>query len=900
MRPSLLSFFACAACLVAQVPDPAPAVPFEMAPGVRYDPEIPTLDAVTGHAWGTEISAHRDVEDYVRALERAAPDRVQVVPYGETWQGRTLYYVVVCSPERRSQLPAVRAAMQRLADPRELDEAQADELLEDLPAVGWLANCVHGDEPSGTDAALYVLYHLLAAQGDPMVDKVLDECVVLIDPLQNPDGRDRFVFYTRGARGRWADPTPTAAEHSQPWPSGRTNHAMFDMNRDWFAMSQPETEGRVRAFLEWWPLVYVDLHEMGGNSTYYFPPPAQPINETVTDTQREWLRRYGRNNARWFDRFGFDYFTREAYDAFYPGYGDSWPMAHGSVGMTFEMASARGLVYRRTDEGLLRYRDGVRRHFVASMATLETLADNREAAQRAFLQHRRRGLQRGREGGVSEYILPARGDRTRLARLVNLLLRQGVEVQVAAVDLTSQSAAPAGEAERARVTFPAGSFVVSMEQPASTLARLLLRPHFDMQQDFLDEQRLRQARRQRGQFYDLTAWSLPLLFGVECYESAGPCTGGMLPLKPGEATSGAAPLRAEPPQVAYVVPWGENGAAAMLVDLLRSGLQVKCVDRPFTLGEQRFPSGSLVVRVHAQPEERRAGLHELMTRLASTHGVTPRCADSSWIEDGPSFGTREGHTLRAPRVAMAWDRPVNTYSAGWLRYLLEQRFGLPVTAVRTRDLTRTDLDRFTVLVLPEGRYASELKGAGGDAVKGFVRRGGVLVTFGSAASWLSSEGVGLLAAAAEDRDAPKAGEGDDGDDEPDPEGFDYEAAIRPEKESPPSTPGAILKVLVDDRHWLGFGYDGEASVVHDSSRILTPVKRDRGTNVARYAEGDALLRAGFLWDESRAQLPGKAFLVHQPHGRGHVVAFAEDPNVRAFADGLNLMLLNAVLLTAGR
>ena len=273
MRPSLLSFFACAACLVAQVPDPAPAAPFEMAPGVRYDPGIPTLDAVTGHAWGTEISAHRDVEDYVRALERAAPDRVQVVPYGETWQGRTLYYVVVCSPERRSQLPAVRAAMQRLADPRELGDAAADELLEGLPAVGWLANCVHGDEPSGTDAALYVLYHLLAAQDDPMVDKVLDECVVLIDPLQNPDGRDRFVFYTRGARGRWADPTPTAAEHSQPWPSGRTNHAMFDMNRDWFAMSQPETEGRVRAFLEWWPLVYVDLHEMGGNSTYYFPPP---------------------------------------------------------------------------------------------------------------------------------------------------------------------------------------------------------------------------------------------------------------------------------------------------------------------------------------------------------------------------------------------------------------------------------------------------------------------------------------------------------------------------------------------------------------------------------------------------------------------------------------------------
>ncbi|MCK5945249.1 MAG: hypothetical protein KAI24_24890 [Planctomycetes bacterium] len=915
MRAALSTFLLCVSGLLAQVPDPTPDASFEMAPGTRYDPAIPTLDEVTGHAWGTEISAHRDVERYVRALERAAPDRVEVVGYGQSWQGRTLYYVVVSSPENHRRLPRIRETMQQLADPRRLERDAADALVADLPAVGWLANCVHGDEPSGTDAALYLLYHLLAAQDDPIVAKVLAECVVLIDPLQNPDGRDRFVFYTRGARGRWPDPTPTAAEHSQPWPSGRTNHAMFDMNRDWFAMTQPETEGRVRAFLDWWPLVYVDLHEMGGNSTYYFPPPAQPINESVTASQRAWLNRYGRNNARWFDRFGFDYFTREAYDAFYPGYGDSWPMAHGSVGMTFEMASARGLVYRRTDEGLLRYRDGVRRHFVASLATLETLAEGRREALSAFVEHRRDGLLRGRNGPVFDYVLPARGDRTRLARLANLLLRQGVEVHVAEEPLVSELARPAGsDGERARQTFPAGSFVVRMVQPASTLARLLLQPHFDMDRRFLDEQKLREARRQRGQFYDLTAWSLPLLFGVECCESAQPCVGRMQLLRPGEASSGAAPLRAAPPKVAYVIAWGDNGAAAMLVDLLRNGVKVKCIDEPFQLGERALPAGSLVVRVHAQDAARREGLQALMARLAATHGVTPHCADSSWIEQGPSFGTREGHALRAPRVAMAWDRPANTYSAGWLRYLLEQRYGLPVTAVRTHDLTRTDLDRFTVLVLPDGRYGRHLRGAGADAVKGFVRRGGVLVTLGAATRWLAEDGVGLLATGPEPRDGPAdknkgkdkdkaegdgAGAADAGSDQGAAAAFDYDAAIRPDEEPPPSTPGAILRVVVDDRHWLGFGYRGAANVVHDSSNILTPVKLDRGTNVARYAAQD-LLQAGFLWEQNRRQLPDKAYLVHQPHGRGHVVAFAEDPNVRAFADGLNLMLMNAVLLTAGR
>ena len=905
MIRSLVAVLLFCSVVVAQVPDPDSAdgkiarKPFEMAPGVSYDPAIPTLEKVTGHAWGVEISAHDDVEKYVHALAEAAPDRVKVVPFGESWQGRTLYYVIVGRAAVMKRLAGVKASMQRLADPRGLTNAEADKILKDLPAVGWLANCVHGDEPSGTDAALYVLYHLLAAKNDPVVDKVLDECLVLIDPLQNPDGRDRFVFYTKMARGRFPDPTPQAAEHSQPWPSGRTNHAMFDMNRDWFGVTQPETAARVAAFLDWWPLVYVDLHEMGGNSTYYFPPPAQPVNNEITKTQRNWLKRYGKNNARWFDRFGFDYFTREAYDAFYPGYGDSWPMAHGSIGMTFEMASARGLVYRRSDDSLLFYRDGVRRHFVASMATLQTLAEGREAAQRAFLQHRREGVARGQNGNVREYVFPPRGDRTRLARLANLLMQQGIEVHEATEDLRCEAAARLGAADAEAATFAKGSFVVSMSQPASTLANWLLQPQFDLEKDFVDRQLAREARRLRGQFYDLTAWSLPLLFGVDCYEARTASSGTRKLLRAGEANSGAAPLREEPPKVAYVVRWGENGAAALLAELLRMRVKVKCIDEPFQLGEHEFPAGSYVVRVHDQPPN----LHEKMVELSRMHGVTPHAADSSWIEDGPSFGTRRGHTLQAPRIAMAWDRPVNTYSAGWLRYLLEQRYGLPVTPLRTHDLTRVDLDRFTVLVLPEGRgYGRTLGSSGSKAIQGFVRRGGVLVTLGSATQWLSGDGVDLLATSAEKRGEHLATSGEKGDKKKEGKDkrFDYEVAIRADKESPPSTPGAILRVVVDGVHWLGFGYAGNANVVHDGSHILTPIKRNRGTNVVRYAKKDELVSAGFVWEDSRNQLPEKAYLVHQPHGRGHVVAFAEDPNVRAFADGLNLFLLNAVLLTAGR
>ena len=927
MRAFALVPFAVAAALAvaaaAQVPDPAPPPSQPFAPGITYDPRIPTLDQVNGHAWGSEVSAHAEVEAYLRALAAAAPERLRLVQYGTSWQGRRLWYALVGSPQNLARLDEVQRGMQRLADPRGLADAEAEALVASLPAVGWLANCVHGDEPSGTDAALYVLYHLLAAQNDPVVDAVFAECVIGVDPLQNPDGRDRFVHSTRAARGRWADATPLGAEHSQPWPGGRVNHALFDMNRDWFAMSQPETQARVRTFLSFWPLLYVDLHEMGGNSSYYFPPPAQPVNAEITATQRDWLQRYGRNNARWFDRFGFDYFTREAYDSFYPGYGEGWPTFHGSIGMTFEMASARGLVFRRRDEGLLHYRDGVRRHFIASLATLETLAKGRVEALRAFLQHRRAGVARGEQGPIKAYVFPDRGDRTRLARLMNLLLAQGIEVHRTTA-VWQPNAQALGAKTAAALPFAAGSYVVAMAQPASTLATLLLQPQFDMEADFLAEQKQREQKRRGTEFYDLTAWALPLLFGVDAFTVGEALPAGLQPLRAGEAMAGAPPLRAEPPKVAYVVAWGQNGAAALLAELLRLGTKARCIDEPFVLDGVEYPAGSFVVRVHDQPAE----LHARMRELAAAHGVAPYCADSSWVERGPNFGTDEGLTLKVPRVAMAWDRPVNANSAGWLRYLLEQRYGVPVTPLRTHDLGRVELDRFTVLVLPEGGdYAGLLGKRGTDVVRGFVERGGVLVTLGSASRWLMEKDVGLLASEAESRDKPKEPKkGDEkkpDDTKPDEgksdapktevaadakqpvaakanEPFDYAAAIRPDKEAPPSTPGAILQVTVDREHWLGFGYRGTASVVHDSSHILTPVKLDRGTNVAIYAPAEQLIQAGFVWDESKRQLPQKAYLVHQPHGRGHVVAFAEDPNVRAFADGLNLLLLNAVLLTAGR
>jgi hypothetical protein len=912
---SLLMPFAGCLQAPAQSPSPSPSPK-------RYDASIPTPEQSLGRSLGAEVSLHAELWRALDAIDAASP-KVARFSYGRSIEGRELAYVVVGSEQNLARLPAIQSAMKDLADPRGLSAEREREIVASMPAVAWLAYCVHGDEPSGSEACVRLVHHLAAAQGDPIVDAILRDCVVVLDPLQNPDGRDRFVHGTRASRGIAADEEPVSAEHTQPWPGGRVNHALFDMNRDWFAQTQPETKARVAAFFQWWPLVYADVHEMGGESTYYFAPPAKPINPAITETQRQWLQRYGINNGRRFDEKGFEYFTRDEFDSFYPGYGEGWPTFHGSVGMTYEMASARGLIYRKKDESRVTLQDGIERNFTASLATLETLAVGKQEAMAAFVAYRRSAIAEGETGSVREFVMPMRGaaDRSRLRRLAKLLLDNGIEAHVAKSPIENDAARPLLAGDAAKASFEAGSLVVRTAQP-NRLAGVLLLPHIAMDDAFVEEQRAREQQRKELEFYDLTGWSMPLLFGVEAF-ACGASSRGELEALRAETVDAAFVASCPPtaPKVAYVIAWGQNGAGALLADLLQHGVRVRSQERAFRIAGKDYAAGSLVVRVDGQPD----GLHARIAALSQRHCVDVGGVDSSWVESGVDFGSNRSHVLKAPRVAMAWDRPVSPTSAGAVRHLLERRYGVPVTAIRTRDLARADLDRFTVLVLPEGSdYEAELGKRGAEAIHRFVDQGGVLVTIGAATRWLTVEGVALLATKQEDREKPKkpaqnGAEKDAPSDDAKPssgdaaaandnakkkqsgdEPFDYATAILPDKEEPAPTPGAIVRVRVDAEHWLGFGYAGSANVVHESSRIYAPLKLDLGTNVAVYDDEKSLMLSGFMFDSTKKQLANKAWLVHQPHQRGHVVAFAEDPFVRCFADGMDAFVLNAVLMTAGR
>ena len=854
---------------------------FEYWPGTAYDTAIPTQEKVLGYKAGERISSPANIVRYMEALAAAAPARMKVWDYAKTWEGRRLIYAAVGSEANIRRLPEIQAAMKKLADPRKTGAAEAEKLMRNLPAVIWLGYGVHGNEISSPDAALLTAYHLLAARKDAMVDSILANVVVLIDPSQNPDGRERFVRHFEQSEGIEPDAHPFALEHSEPWPGGRTNHYHFDMNRDWFALTQPETQGRVKVLQEWFPLVFVDLHEMGSDSTYYFAPEAVPFNPHLTSEQKSSLEWFGKNNAKWFDQYGFSYFTREVYDAFYPGYGASWPSFYGSIAMTYEQASARGLLMRRSDETVFHFRDTVRQHFVASVATAETAARQRQALLENFYKYRQTAVEEGGKETIREYILPRRGNTSAVDKLAVLLADQGVEVHRAAAAFRN------GDAE-----YPAGSYVIRLAQPSKRLVRTLLDKQVAMEEEFVKEQERRRKKKLPDEIYDVTAWSLPLLYNVEAVAAASVSQGSFELVKAGEQRAGS--VKGGKAEVAYLVPWGTTAAGRMLTAALREGWKVWSADKGFKQNGTSYPAGTLIFKVKENAE----GLHEAMGKLAAASGAEVVATNTGWVEDGINFGSRYVVPVKRPAVGMAWDQPVSSGSAGHTRFVLERQFNYPVTLVRTSMLGGIDLKRFDVLILPDGNYTN----LPWPRIKEWVSAGGTLVAVGGAVASAADPKVAVFDILQEN--LPKEGKEEEkkkpGEAEAKVPGklltnaADYEKAIQAETPVPDDVQGVLVKAALDADHWMAGGAGAQVHALLSGRAVFTPIKLDKGVNAAVYLGPEEVLASGHLWEENRKLLARKPLVVVQRHGRGYAIGFTADPNYRAFMDGLNVLFLNAV------
>jgi hypothetical protein len=891
------------------------------------DPQVPTPKAVLGYEIGEYHTSYLGVVRYAEALARAVPDRVKLVPIGESYERRPMMLLVVSSPENIQRLDQVKADLARLTDPRRTSEAEADAIVRRVPAVTWDNFGNDGNESAAVEAALEMAYRLAAARGGE-VAAALQQVVAVINVCHNPESRERFVAWYNSAQvGPRGSPDPQAMEHRGPWGMDtNNNHYQADLNRDSVWATQQETRNVIAAYREWNPQTFIDHH--GETENFFFPPVALPVNPNIPKFHLDWLEVYGRAIAEASDRRGWSYFTGETFDEFYPGYWDAYPFFKGAIGFTFETNAGgyTGLQVERDDETIITLRDGIDRHVEGGLAVLLTTAAQRERKLRDYWRYRKTALEEGRTGLARAYALVPGTDPARTADAVSTLMVHGVEVRRTTSAVTVRARDYLALEARPRA-IPAGTYVVPLDQPEKRLIQSILEPRTEQQAEFLAEEREKRAwNRARGRnvpadrpgFYDVTAWAMPYAYGLEAYVVEEPIAAGE-PLAAPPVVRGG--LAGGPARTAYLFDPRTVASTRLALALLREEFKVAVARKPFAIAGRSWPRGTFVVRV----ERNSRALPERLSALAAESGVEVVGVNTAWTEQGIDLGSANIDSLEAPRIAVAADVPTDETAYGAIWFLLERRLGQPFTALRTEDLASAELGRYNVIVLPDGRageYRERLGEKGVERLTRWVEDGGTLVLTGGAAAlavhdkvkWSKARLLGPPPEKDEDEDAgedkdqeaedqdkasssprPPAApaEGAAGEDELETDSELRRQVARREKETE-LIPGAIFAADVEPRHFLAYGYaEAPLPVLVASSMVLSA--SPTGANVVRIRKDRPRL-SGFAWPEAESRIRGAAYVIDEPRERGHVILFADDPNFRNFWRGLEKLFTNALLL----
>ena len=788
---------------------------------------IPTPDEFLGYKLGEEFTQYDRILAYFDELTKRS-NLITTETFGKTYEGRPLVLATIANAKNRA------------------DRSNA--------VVIWLAFGVHGNESSSAEAAMQVASALLREPA------LLENAIVLIDPLQNPDGRERYVTWFKRSRGIQANTNPDALEHNEPWPGGRYNHYLIDMNRDWTWMSQRETQARVAIYMKWKPNVLVDFHEMSYRSNYFFPPDAKPVNANLHADVEKWLEVFGRANAQEFNRRGWQYFVGENFDLFYPGYGDSWPSLHGAIGMTYEMAGGgrAGSAIEREDGSTLTLRDRIDRHFTTAMITVRTAVANREQ----LIDHTNAALRTAEENGKQTFLL-APGS-PEFPRLVEMLQKQGVVVSMLNGSTSMRVTRIDREAAETR-TFPAGTAVISTKQPYGGLVQTLLERNATFSKGYLEEQRVRADADEPDEFYDMTSWSLPLAMNVEAFVTTANVSA--VPY------AAPAPRAFAPASYGYLVSATDPGLYRFLGLALRRNVRFSVADAELSFGEQSWPRGSVIIL----KSNNAATLDETLAAAARDAGVTLQPLEAGWIGK-TSFGSEKIRFVKEPKIALVGGQGTGASSFGMLWHTLDTDTPIPHTVVALDSIRTLDLARYNVLVFPDGSYTDRMAKREIEKLQAWLRAGGTVVAVKGASSFLRNKdnAISKLRAWNETKDEKK--------DEDDETGGRYNEF---------RVPGSAFRTSINERSYLTFGVPRPPAVLIEGSSAFQPVAH-RVDNIVTIAKEDPLV-SGVAWDESLERLRGSVYMTSEPYGRGNVITFADDPHFRLFWRGTLPLFLNAVI-----
>jgi hypothetical protein len=825
-----------------------------LSPGAAESQQaLQSPDQFLGYDLGDQFTPHHRIISYMRHVAEQS-ERVILHQYGTTYERRELVYLIVTTPENLSNIEEIRMNNLRMT---RLEDGEPSELQK---AIIWLSYNVHGNEASGSEAAMKTLYEL-ADPSNVQTERWLENSVVIIDPMLNPDGRDRYVNWYNQMEGSEFNPLIDAREHHEPWPGGRSNHYYFDLNRDWAWQTQTETQQRIKIYRDWIPHVHVDFHEQWYYSPYYFAPAAEPFHNAITEWQSEFQTIIGMNHMKYFDEEGWLYFTREVFDLFYPSYGDTWPTFNGAIGMTYEQAghslAGRGII---TPEGdTLTLKDRMTRHHIAGMSTVELTSQQVRRVISEFRSHFHRAVNNP-DGQYKTFVIKADNHLDKIYALLKSLdddnIRYGRSGSSRNIDGYNYQT---GRTERLRVE--ENDILISAFQPQSQLVRVLFEPNPELSDSLT---------------YDITAWESHYRFGLEGYALTAR-------MEPGENIAPDDYHRyneignTEEPY-AYIIPWKSMEDARFLAEILDEGVQVRFSRVPFTIDNRKYDKGTLII---TRTGNTIPDFDDIVTTTAQKYARQVHRAETGFVTAGSDFGSANIRIIEVPRIAVLTGEETSSTSTGEVWHFFDQQLQYPATLINARRFSDTELNRFNVLVLPEGGYNDILHESAINRIQTWVQNGGRLIAIGSANRELADKSSFNL--------SMKSAENPEQDD---PESLLNSFADRDREAVQRTNRGSVYRITLDPTHPLAFGYGEEYFSLKLDTNTFSYM--DDGWNVG-VAKPDAHF-SGFVGHEAKSSLEHTLTFGVQQMGSGAVVYLIDNPLFRGFWENGKLLFVNAVFL----
>jgi len=846
---------------------------FQFDANLSYQGSIQSPAEFLGYEPGEHFTFHHKVMDYFKYLDENS-EKLTFHKYAETYEGRGLYYALITSEVNQSDIEAIKRENKRLSNPDELNDTMAEMLLKNQPVIVWLSYNVHGNEASSSEAAMQTAYRMVAAQ-DNETQAMLDGTVVIIDPMLNPDGRDRYVYYYKTARSGILNKDAFDLEHDEPWPGGRTNHYWFDLNRDWTWLVHPESRGRIEVYQEWMPQVHLDLHEQGFNSNYFTMPGTTPRNHLLPDDYEKWAEAFGNGVIEEFDKHNINYATREAFDFFYPGYGSSYPSLMGAIGMLAEQGGhSRGGRAVETEDGyVLTLRQRIFDHYTNSIATIRTAVNNREALLNYF---RSFFMENSQKNETKTYFL-ADNPNDYTYELLNILLQHGVEIERLSESL-QMDVNNYWNDRPSKKQFKAGDFVIKMDQPKRTFINTLLKKQMTFKDSVM---------------YDMSTWSAPMAYDVDAYWTQDNINQQTITVN--EPLTYPSGVENKEAKYAYVIDWKQRYAPNALAELWDRGYRVRTAVKPFTKAGQTYSRGSIIVLI-GRNYDKKTTIAEDMQAIADNKQVLIKGFDTGRMDDGIDLASRSSEPVEKPKVALLTDSPVNSYTAGQIWFLMEQWTDFGISRLRMDAFKNINIDEYNVIIIPDtwGPLSVELDSVQISRLKGWVTRGGTLIASGNSALYFTNKASGftnLELTKAENNNSDKET------DKIDPAAYTrFEARV--DSSGLKRVPGTALRGFLDTSHPLAFGLDEKTYVLKFDNDAIVP--STSWQLVGYYDKNpDEILRSGYISRENKKKLSGHAFAGVQPTGSGNVIFLVDNTQYRMFWVGTARLMQNAVLLMPG-